>query len=111
MILTTLGYQFIQRRKLSAHRLRSRSVCLPAGRAGRVLRAEAARRLPLLLLPPHPRPQRPLELLLPLRPLHVQVEEEVVGLVVLRARRIGVALLEVGRLHVVLVLLMVIVVM
>ena len=38
-----------------------------------------------------------LELLLPLHPLHVKVEEEEVGLVVPRARRIGVALLEVGR--------------
>ena len=69
------------------------SVCLSAGIAaggggGRreVLGAEAAGRL----LPP-------LELLLPLYPLHVEVEQEVVGLVVLRARRVGVALLEVGR--------------
>ena len=82
-------------KKLSSHQFRSRPgrVSLSAGIAaggggGRreVLGAEAAGRL----LPP-------LELLLPLHPLHVQVEQEVVGLVVLRARRVGVALLEIGR--------------
>ena len=70
-----------------------------AGRRG-VLGAEAARGR--LASPPV------LELLLPLHPLHVEVEEEVVGLVVPRARRVGVALLEVGR-RVVPVLLMVVV--
>ena len=71
-----------------------------AGRRG-VLGAEAARGR-LASSPPV------LELLLALHPLHVEVEEEVVGLVVPRARWVGVALLEVGR-RVVPVLLMVVI--